>query len=93
MCLVELYAFLNPRENSGEPRLPAGRLVCPMNQAPRFERLQEFNNIGKELRSGNREVLSQIVRDLINGVMRFQQLPNLQSDRIETEANPLLNIQ
>ena len=93
MCLVDLSAFLNPRENSGEPRLPAGRLVCSMNQAFRFERLKEFNNIGKELGSGNREGLSQLVRDLINGMTRFQELPNLQSDRIETEANPLLDIQ
>src|SRR5216684_1031490 len=92
-CLLDLYALLHPRENSGEPRLPGGRLVRSMNQTFRFERLKKFNNIGKELGSGNREVLSQIVRDLINRMMRFQQLPNLQSDGIETEANPLLNVQ
>src|SRR5207253_2826717 len=69
------------------------RVSLSMNQVLRFERLKEFNNIGKELGSGNREVLSQLVRDLINRVMRFQQLPNLQSGGIETEANPLLNIQ
>jgi len=83
--------------------LPTGKLggatiawhlaACPMNQALRLERVKEFNNIGKELGSGNGEVLSQLVRDLINRMMRFQQLPNLQSDGIETEADPLLNIQ
>jgi len=91
--LVELYAFLCPRENAADPRLLGHCFVRPMNQALRFERLKEFNNIGKELGSGNREGLSQFVCDLINGMMRFQQLPNLQSDGIETEANPLLNIQ
>jgi len=49
-------------------------MVCPMNQALRFERLKEFNNIGKELGSGNREVLSQLVRYLINGMMCLQHL-------------------
>jgi hypothetical protein len=68
-------------------------MARPTNQAIRFERLQEFNNIGKELGSGNREGLSQIVRDLINRVMRFHELPNLQSNGIETKANSLLNIQ
>jgi hypothetical protein len=43
-----------------------------MNQALGFERLKEFNNIGKELGSGNREVLSQRVRDLINGMTLLQ---------------------
>jgi len=70
--LVELYGFLCPRENAAEPRLPGRCLVRPMNQALRFERLKEFNDIGKELGSGNGEGLSQFVRDLINGMMRFQ---------------------
>ncbi len=93
MCSSGVVHVPYPRENSGEPRWSAGRLVCPTNQVLRFERLKEFNNIGKELGPGNREVLNQGVRDLINRVMRLQELPNLQSDRIETETNPLLNIQ
>src|SRR5579863_491246 len=64
-----------------------------MNQALRFERLKEFNNIGKELGSWNREILSHRVCDLIDGITLLQQLPNLQSDGIETETDPLLNIQ
>src|SRR6266403_6059866 len=46
-----------------------------------------------DLGSGTLEVLTQHVRDLIDGIMLLQQLPNLQSDGIETEANPLLDIQ
>ena len=68
-------------------------MAGPTNQALRFERLKEFNNIGKKLGSGNAKVLSQLVRDLIDGITLFQQFPNLQSDGIETEANPLLDIQ
>lgn len=69
---MELCAFLCPRENPGEPRLLGHGVVRPMNQALGFERLKEFNNIGKELGSGNREVLSQRVRDLINGMTLLQ---------------------
>lgn len=60
-------------------------LFCP--------RLKELHNIGKELRSGNREILSHRVCDLIDGITLLQQFPTLQSDVIETKANPLLNIQ
>jgi len=69
---VELYAFLCPWENSGEPRLPGHGVVRSMNQALGFERLKEFNNIGKELGSRNREVPSQRVRDLIDGMTLLQ---------------------
>ena len=70
-----LRVLFCPRENPGQPRSRSHRVAGPMNQALRFERLKEFNHIGKKLGSGNREVLSQIVCDLINGVMRFQAVP------------------
>jgi hypothetical protein len=47
----------------------------PLNQALRFQRLKEFNNIGKKLGSGNGEILSQRVCDLIDRVTLLQQFP------------------
>lgn len=69
--LLQVYSFLCPRKNAAKPRLPRGRLACSANQVLRFEGLKEFDNIGKELGSGNGEVVSQIVRDLVNGMMGF----------------------
>jgi hypothetical protein len=61
-----------------------------MNQVLRLKGVKEFDHIGEESGPGNWEVLGHLVGDLINGMTLLQQLPNLQSDGIETEANPLL---
>ena len=67
-------------------------MARPMNQTLSFERLKEFKNIGKELGTGYREILSKRVRDLVDGLAILQHLPDSQSDRIEAEANSLLNV-
>jgi hypothetical protein len=93
LLLVGCRVFLLGWKYLGEPGLPRRSIAGPMNQTLRFERLKEFKKIGKELRTGNREILSECVRDLVDGLAILQHLPDSQSDRIEAEANSLLNVQ
>jgi len=58
-----------------------------------FESLNEFACVGKKLRTGYGEFLTQGIRNLIEGTPLLQQLPDSESDRVETETDTLLNIQ
>lgn len=64
-----------------------------MNQMPSFECLNEFGCVCEKLRSGYGEFLSQGIRNLIEGTPFLQQLPDSESDWVETEADALFNIQ
>jgi hypothetical protein len=57
-----------------------------------FQSLNEFARVGKDLRSGYGEFLSQSVRNLIEGTPLLQQLPDSESDWVETETNALFDI-
>ena len=58
-----------------------------------FQCLNEFGCVRKELGPWHREFLSQGVRDLIQGTPILQQLPNSEAHWVETETNPLFNVQ
>jgi hypothetical protein len=58
-----------------------------------FQRFNEFVCLGKELRAGYGEFLSQSVRNLIDGTAILQELPDSESDWVETETDTLFNIQ
>src|SRR5437660_12783695 len=91
--LLEHLAISSPRRDSREPAVFPWRRFLAAKQALGLQLPQKVRNVGNQLGSRHVKLALKSVRDLHHGMMLLQHCPDSESHRIETEANPLLEVE